>query len=56
VSLPDFVTPIPSGLEPCEETDMRLPPDVQAEVDRKLKEFARHRAQALISSRNYLVS
>lgn len=53
--LPDFVIPIPSGLEPCEETDLRLPPEVEAEVDRKLKEFARARAQAIANSHGYVV-
>jgi hypothetical protein len=55
VTLPDFVTPIPSGLEPCEETKMELPPEVRRDLEQKLKEFALHHVRALVSSRNYVV-
>lgn len=51
--LPDFVTPLPSLTEPCEPT--RLSPEVEADVRRRLREFAEHRARAAVSGQSYVI-
>jgi hypothetical protein len=53
--LPDFVTPVSLGAEPCEESDWRLADDVHRELVERLESFRRARAAALISARNYMV-
>lgn len=53
--VPDFVIPIPSGMEDCPETDWRLPPDVEAEVRERLRELDLWRAQSLVSAQRYVI-
>lgn len=52
---PDFVTPIPFGTEPS-DVSPELPPERRHELDRKLREFAKARARALHSARDYFVT
>jgi hypothetical protein len=52
--LEDFVTPIGSGVEPCEPQP--LDPAVARELDEQCRALERHRAAALVASRSYVVT
>jgi hypothetical protein len=52
--LPSFVRPLADGLHASDEPT-ELPPDLQAEVDRRCEEIRQARACAEVSSRDYLV-
>lgn len=51
---PDFVHPLSSGLSDVAEP-LRLAPEVEAELKRRLDEMAEARAQAEVSGRDYII-
>ena len=57
-SLSEFCTPIGSGLTPVPESErprFELPPDVRAELERRLEELREARARAEVAARNYIL-
>lgn len=52
--LPSFVRPLADGLSASDEST-ELPPDLQAEVERRCAEILEARARAQVSGRDYLV-